>query len=143
VERFRCVECDFELVRPIVQLRTAMLCLYDDGRFPGRCVLALAKHATQLEELPLERLSDLALDTRDAARAIRAVTEAPRINYAVFGTIVPHVHAHLIPRHGPWDKAPRATAWDHPEPARPLDPAEADRLVAALRRRLGEPGALR
>ena len=142
-EVFRCAACDFELARPIVTLRTGTLCLYDDARFPGRCVLALDEHATLLEELSVERVSRLALDTRDAARAIRAVTEAPRINYAAFGNVVPHVHVHLIPRHGPWDTAPRATAWDHPEPERPLDPAHAERLVAALRRRLVDPEAAR
>ncbi len=113
------------------------LCLYDDARFPGRCVLALREHATLLEELPIETARDLALDTRDAALAIRAATGAPRINYAAFGNVVPHVHVHVIPRHGTWETAPLATAWDHPEPERPLGAAEADRLVAELRRRLG------
>ncbi len=143
MEPFRCGVCDFALERPIARLRAGTLCLYDDARFPGRCVLALSEHATLLEELPIETARDLALDTRDAALAIRAATGAPRINYAAFGNVVPHVHVHVIPRHGPWDTAPRATAWDHPEPERPLAAAEADRLVDALRRALGAPGAAR
>lgn len=143
MEPFRCAACDFALARPIARLRVGTLCLYDDARFPGRCVLALTEHATLLEELPIETARDLALDTRDAALAIRAATGAPRINYAAFGNVVPHVHVHVIPRHGPWETAPRATAWDHPEPERPLDAAEADRLVDALRRELGAPGAAR
>lgn len=134
---WRCAACGFSQARPIARLRAATLALHDDARFPGRCVLVLDGHATAVEELPLERARDLALDVREAALAIRAATGAPRINYAAFGNVVPHVHVHLIPRHGPWDAAPRATAWDHPEPERPLPAAEAERLVAALRAALG------
>jgi diadenosine tetraphosphate (Ap4A) HIT family hydrolase len=68
---------------------------------------------------------------------VRAASGAERINYAAFGNVVPHVHVHVIPRHGPWERAPRATAWDHPEPERPLAAGEADRLVAAIRSALG------
>jgi len=140
---YRCAACGFAQARPISRLRVATLCLFDDARFPGRCVLVLGEHATSLEELPLDTARDLALDTRDAARAIRTATGAPRINYAAFGNIVPHVHVHVIPRHGPWDAAPQATAWDHPEPERPLETAEAERLVAALRRALAAADAPR
>lgn len=143
MEPFRCAACGFALARPIARLRVSTLCLYDDARFPGRCVLALTEHATLLEELPIETARDLALDTRDAALAIRATTGAPRINYAAFGNVVPHVHVHVIPRHGPWETAPRATAWDHPEPERPLAAADADRLVDALRRALDAPDLAR
>ncbi len=136
MEPFLCATCDFQLAQPIAELRVSTLCLYDDARFPGRCVVVLREHATLLEELPIETARDLALDTREAALAIRAATDAPRINYAAFGNVVPHVHVHVIPRHGPCETAPRATAWDHPEPERPLGAAEADRLVAELRRRL-------
>jgi diadenosine tetraphosphate (Ap4A) HIT family hydrolase len=137
---WRCAACDFAQPLPIATLRVATLALYDDARFPGRAVLVLDEHATLLEDLPLATARDLALDVRQAALAIRAASGATRINYAAFGNVVPHVHVHLIPRHGPWDAAPRATAWDHPEPERPLAPGEAARLVAAIREEVGRPG---
>jgi diadenosine tetraphosphate (Ap4A) HIT family hydrolase len=133
---WRCATCGFEQARPIARLRAATLALHDDARFPGRAVLVLDAHATLVEDLPLAVAGDLARDVRQAALAIRAAAGAARINYAAFGNVVPHVHVHLIPRHGPWDTAPRATAWDHPEPERPLAPGEAERLVAAIRARL-------
>jgi len=136
---WRCAACGFELARPIARLRASTVALYDDARFPGRCVLALDEHATLLEDLPLERARDLALDVRDAARAVRAAAGARRINYAAFGNVVPHVHVHVVPRHGDWETAPRASPWDHPEPERPLAAADADRLVAAIRRALAGP----
>lgn len=132
-----CSGCDFTQSRPIARLRVSTLAFYDDARFPGRGVLVLNAHATLIEDLPLEQARDLALDVRQAANAIRAGSGARRINYAAFGNVVPHVHVHLIPRHGDWETAPHATAWDHPEPERPLDPAEADRLVAAICAALG------
>jgi diadenosine tetraphosphate (Ap4A) HIT family hydrolase len=132
-EPWRCAVCGFEQRRPIARLRATTLALYDDARFPGRCVLVWNEHAELVEDLPLDRARDLALDVRDAAAAIRRATRAPRINYAAFGNVVPHVHVHLIPRHGPWDTAPKATAWDHPQPERPLGAEEVERLVAAIR----------
>jgi diadenosine tetraphosphate (Ap4A) HIT family hydrolase len=130
---FRCDVCGFAQARPIARLRAATLAFYDDARFPGRSVLVLDEHATLVEDLPLDRARDLLLDVRDAALAIRAVSGARRINYAAFGNVVPHVHVHLIPRHGDWDTAPQATAWDHPEPERPLGEDESRRLAAAIR----------
>src|SRR5690606_22953314 len=50
---WRCAACGFELARPIARLRASTVALYDDARFPGRCVLALDEHATLLEDLPL------------------------------------------------------------------------------------------
>jgi diadenosine tetraphosphate (Ap4A) HIT family hydrolase len=137
---WRCAECGFEQARPIARLRVSTLALYDDARFPGRSVLVLDEHATLVEDLPLATGRDLVLDVHQAALAIRAAAGARRINYAAFGNVVHHVHVHLIPRHGPWDTAPRATAWDHPEPERPLAPGEPERLVAAIRARLGDSG---
>ena len=128
-----CSVCGFAQARPIARLRASTLAFYDDARFPGRGVLVLNEHATRIEDLPLEQARDLALDVRHAAAAIRAAAGAGRINYAAFGNVVPHVHVHLIPRHGDWETAPQATAWDHPEPERQLDPGQADRLVAAIR----------
>jgi diadenosine tetraphosphate (Ap4A) HIT family hydrolase len=129
---WRCAACGFEQRHPIATLRATTLAFYDDARFPGRCVLVWNEHATLIEDLPLDAARDLALDVRDAAAAIRRATAAPRINYAAFGNVFPHVHVHLIPRHGPWDTAPTATAWDHPEPERRLAEGEVARLVAAI-----------
>jgi ATP adenylyltransferase len=133
---WQCSVCSFSQPRPIARLGAATLAFYDDARFPGRCVLVLNEHATLIEDLPLDVARDLALDVRHAAAAIRAASGARRINYAAFGNVVPHVHVHLIPRHGDWETAPQATAWDHPEPERRLDPTEAERLVTAIRARL-------
>ena len=133
---WRCSDCGFTQPRPIAKLRATTLAFYDDARFPGRSVLVLNDHATLIEDLPLEVARDLALDVRQAAAAIRAASGAQRMNYAAFGNVVPHVHVHLIPRHGDWETAPKATAWDHPEPERRLDGAAAERIVAAIRERL-------
>jgi diadenosine tetraphosphate (Ap4A) HIT family hydrolase len=130
---WRCEACGFAQPRPIARLRASTLALYDDARFPGRCVLVLDEHATHIEELSLERSLELALDVRQAALAVRGAARAGRVNYAAFGNVVPHVHVHLIPRHGAWETAPAATAWDHPEPERPLPPGEAEHLAAAIR----------
>lgn len=139
MDGWRCAACGFAQPRPIARLRVATLALYDDGRFPGRSLVVLDEHATLVEDLPVATARDLARDVWDAARAVRAAAGAARVNYAAFGNVVPHVHVHLVPRHGPWDTAPLATPWDHPEPERPLAAGEAERLVAAIRSALAVP----
>jgi len=39
--KYRCATCGFELHHPIATLSVSALGLYDDARFPGRCILAL------------------------------------------------------------------------------------------------------
>lgn len=135
---FRCPECGFALARPIARLGVATLGLYDDARFPGRCVLALDAHATTFDALDATVTARLFADAQRASRAIRAAAGAPRINLALFGNVEPHVHVHLVPRHGAWETSPRATPWDHPAPETRLHAGEADRLIAAIQRELRE-----
>jgi diadenosine tetraphosphate (Ap4A) HIT family hydrolase len=136
VPAFRCATCGFALARPVARLGVATLGFYDDARFPGRCVLALDAHATAFDALDAEVTARLFADAQRASRAIRAAAGAPRINLALFGNVEPHVHVHLVPRHGPWETAPRATPWNHPAPEAPLPAPEAARLIAEIRRRL-------
>lgn len=125
---FRCGDCGFELYRPIAELSVSTLGLYDDARFPGRCLLALNDHAEHFEDLPSQLAVQLASDVQRAARAIREATGVPRINIAILGNVAPHIHVHLVPRGGPNDPLPGRSPWSAPEDAHPLDAEQAARL---------------
>jgi len=131
--KYRCATCGFELHHPIATLSVSAVGLYDDARFPGRCILALREHEEHLDKVAPELSDRLMADIRTAMRAIRRATGAPRLNVAILGNVEPHIHAHLVPRGGPSDDAPRRTPWGQPSPARPLDPGEIEALVRGIR----------
>ena len=127
---YRCRTCGFEVAEVIANLEMGALAHYSDREFPGRCVLVVHDHAEKLEELPPEQLTRLMLDVRRAGRAIRKATGAPRINYAVLGNVMPHIHVHLVPRGQPSDRHGTDTPWGPP----PKTEAVPDELAAKLRR---------
>lgn len=133
---YACPACGFDLWLPLVTLDVSTLGLYNDARFPGRGILALHDHYEDLSEVEPDLLSRFVADVRLAGWAIRAATEADRMNYAVLGNIAPHVHFHLIPRVFESDPVPNRPPWEHPSPVSPLPPEEVERLSEAITRRI-------
>jgi len=103
---YACKECGFNLWLPIGDkdncplLKTSYLGLYNDGRFPGRSLLVLDVHEEELALLSPLTLSEFMEDVQVAGRAIQKAVGALRMNYAILGNAVPHVHCHIIPRFG-------------------------------------------
>ena len=120
----------------IAELREGALYLHTDQFFPGWSVLVLRRHATELFDLEREERARLMDDVSDVARALKLTFDARKVNYALFGNLVPHVHWHLIPRLAT-DPAPLeavfAVAHD---PVQLPETERADR-IARIRNRLG------
>lgn len=128
-----CSTCGFRVLQPVREFKGTTLGLYDDARFPGRCILALNVHAEdffRLDEATARMFMD---EAREAARAIRQAVGAGRINFAILGNKEPHVHAHLIPRGGPLDKPLDRTPWESQIPTRRLEPIERATILDKLR----------
>lgn len=124
---FRCARCGFELWLPAAELPSTVLGLYDDARFPGRCLLVLREHHEDLATLAPDLAALFLQDAQVVGRVLKRVTGTDRINYAILGNAEPHLHFHLIPRY-PDDPVPHRAPWSHPEPRRALAPAELERL---------------
>jgi diadenosine tetraphosphate (Ap4A) HIT family hydrolase len=135
-ETYHCSECGFQLPSVISQMESGPLAHFSDRTFAGRCVLALNEHAEHLEELSPEILTKLILDVRKAGRAIRSVTGATRMNYAILGNVAPHIHVSLIPRGGPHDLDRAGTPWGSVPSSDPLPDDEAERLCDEIARAL-------
>ena len=75
-------------------------------------------------------------EVSDVARALKLAFDARKVNYALFGNLVPHMHWHLIPRLAT-DPAPREPVFavSH-DPVRLSRMDRADR-IAQIRSRLG------
>lgn len=140
---FRCHICGFELHYPLAELKSTFVGLYSDARYPGRCLVALKEHYIDFAELPSDLVIAFIDEVRVVARAIRDAVQAERINYAILGNAVPHIHAHIIPRKLKEDPIPRRSPWSHPEPATPLKSAELERIGALIRKLLTRPQMLK
>jgi len=133
---YACDECGFDLWLPVANLSVSVLGFYDDARFPGRCILAFRDHAEELTQLADEDAGAFMDDARTAARAIYAATRCDRLNYAILGNTVPHLHWHLIPRTLKDDPIPTRPPWEHPDPQTKLPRMETKPLIGAIQRHL-------
>ena len=70
-----------------------------------------------------------------AARALKEAFDARKVNYALFGNLVPHIHWHLIPRLA-GDPAPREPVFAVPHDAIELRPDDRAERIARIRDRL-------
>lgn len=127
-----CDTCGFELWLPLWRFEHSRVGLYDDARFPGRCIVVLEEHATALESLDPGALAALMGDSARVGEAIRQVVGADRVNYAVLGNTEPHIHVHVIPRIHEIDPVPSRPPWEHPSPCESLSPARRQTLMAEL-----------
>ena len=57
------------------------------------------KHAVELFDLSDDEAFEFLKDVMAAARALKEVTGADKINYEIHGNTVPHLHMHLFPRY--------------------------------------------
>jgi len=130
-----CEVCGFGLWHPIVGLTISSLGLYSDDRYPGRCILSYTgSHAEQITDLADIDATSLMTDLRTAVTAIQQVTGCARVNVAFLSNTVPHLHAHLIPRHPDSEPTPQRPIWDDPRPRRDLAPLDVNGLTMAIRK---------
>lgn len=124
-----CLQCGFELYKPISSLQVSTIGLYDDARFPGRCIVSLNSHYEDMIEVPESTLNAFIRDIRQAMKAIQEVTGCSRVNLAILGNAVPHVHAHLIPRYPDAEANPNQSPWNDPRPKDVLQESVSQKII--------------
>lgn len=95
----------------VARLGLSHLRLQRNQYVPGYSVLVCTRHVPEIYHLSPE---EQVLFTRDLARATQALDRvyAPvKMNINLLGNLVPHLHAHLLPRY-----------YGDPAPGRPIDP---------------------
>jgi diadenosine tetraphosphate (Ap4A) HIT family hydrolase len=128
-----CFTCAFSLWKSYASFPISTLGLYSDARFPGRSILKLTPHYEHLHQVPHEVLSTFMAELQTATRLLKEITAADRINVAILGNTVAHLHAHLIPRYGASEPLPEKSPWDDPRPRSPLSEEDERRLLEKLR----------
>ncbi len=100
-ECFYCVQ-DKEmhsLMIEIAQLRTSTLYLNRDQTHRGRCIIAFNKHIEELYHLSEDQRRQFMEDVAEAAQIINTTFKPDKINYAIYGDLVSHLHFHLVPKY--------------------------------------------
>lgn len=90
-------ELDNLMVR-VCTLSASDVYLVRNQNFPGRCVVAYKEHKTELFQLTEKERNDYAKDVSVVAKAIYELFDADKLNYAIYGDGVPHLHYHIIPK---------------------------------------------
>jgi diadenosine tetraphosphate (Ap4A) HIT family hydrolase len=135
----RCDACAGRWPEPgdrIAELGESLAYLHADQFFPGWTVLVLRRHATELFELAPAERARLMDEVSAVAAALAAVFGARKMNYALLGNQLPHVHWHVIPRLS-GDPAPREAVFAVPHAPLPLDAPARQERIARIRERLG------
>jgi len=103
--------------------------------FAGYCLLLADPVVAHLNELQAPRRGRFLAEMALLGDVLLDVTQATRINYALFGNVEPALHAHLFPRHASEPEATRAAQpwaldWQRA-------PGYSDSLHGDLRARIG------
>ena len=101
MECMYCKENDFRRTRmeEICQLPSAAVMLFRDQRYYGRCVVAFrGRHVNELHELTPAELVEYSAAVAKTAKAVQQVSGAAKLNYAIYGDGMPHVHVHIVPK---------------------------------------------
>jgi diadenosine tetraphosphate (Ap4A) HIT family hydrolase len=116
------------------ELPLSRLLLANDANYPWLLLVPRRAGASEIIDLADAEQIALATEIARVSRALKAATPCDKLNVAALGNVVPQLHVHVIARRR------GDPAWPKPVwgavPARDYEPAERERLVAALRREL-------
>ncbi|RLE53831.1 MAG: HIT family protein [Candidatus Methanomethylicota archaeon] len=117
----------------ICDLDVSIAVLHRDQYFYGRCLVILKWHEVELYKLSRDDRLAFFEDMIRVANALEKAFKPDKMNYAVLGNIVPHLHWHLIPRFklDPlWGKP----IWAEPHEEKKLSKAEYEELADIIRK---------
>lgn len=125
-----------ELMVPVCQLPFSSVYLLRDQRYPGRCVVASARHVREIYEMTDTERNGFFADVARVARAVSVVAAPDKINYAVYGDLVSHFHVHLVPKkENGWRWG---EAFCDADPRQPADQESLEKWVGLLRTAIKE-----
>jgi diadenosine tetraphosphate (Ap4A) HIT family hydrolase len=95
----------------VARLDLSQLRLQRNQFVPGYSVLVCTRHVAEIYHLAPDEQVLFARDLARAAQALDRVYGPVKMNINLLGNLVPHLHAHLLPRY-----------YGDPAPGRPIDP---------------------
>jgi diadenosine tetraphosphate (Ap4A) HIT family hydrolase len=107
--------------------------LMNDARYPWLILAPRRDGATELYDLELRDRATLIEEVSRAARELKEICGAAKINVGALGNLVPQLHVHVVAR-SPGDAAWPGPVWGHGA-ANPYEVARRDALMSNLRAR--------
>ncbi|MGI8857819.1 MAG: HIT family protein [Thermomicrobiales bacterium] len=97
----------------VARLQLSHLRLMHNQFVPGYCVLVCTRHVPEPYHLSPDEQARFFQDLVRATQALDRVFAPVKMNVNLLGNLVPHLHAHLVPRY-----------YGDPAPGRPIDPGQ-------------------
>jgi diadenosine tetraphosphate (Ap4A) HIT family hydrolase len=123
---------DAETIGDLVLSR---LLVSNDANYPWLLLVPRRPGASEIIDLDAGDQRQLMIEIATVSGFLKAITACDKLNIAAIGNMVPQLHVHVVARRRD-DPAWPKPVWGA-APARPWDPAERERLVTALRGKLG------
>jgi diadenosine tetraphosphate (Ap4A) HIT family hydrolase len=105
-----------------------------DANYPWLLLVPRKIGVIEVTDLDEVEQAQLMTEVACVARSLKAVTVCDKLNIAALGNVVPQLHVHVIARRH------SDAAWPKPvwgaAPALAHDPAELDRFISAIRRKI-------
>ena len=80
-------------------LRASKVFLCKDQTLPGRCSIMFEEHFDEIYQIPEERRNIFIGDVCALAQTLKELFGADKINYAIYGDEVTHVHFNICPKY--------------------------------------------
>ena len=123
----------------VTKLKSGIVAVSYFQLWEGYALLIAKNHVEHLGDLQRIPREDFLNDMATLGKAVKRAFNAERINYAILGNEVSHLHAHVIPRFGAKDPIdPREPIWIVPKAQREAQmhitsPSKLDELKRKLR----------
>jgi diadenosine tetraphosphate (Ap4A) HIT family hydrolase len=119
----------------IGDLALSRLLVSSDANYPWLLLVPRRPGASEIIDLDAGDQRQLITEIAIVSGALKAITACDKLNVAAIGNMVPQLHVHIVARRRD-DPAWPKPVWGA-APARAWDPAERERLVAAVRGKVG------
>lgn len=127
-----CGKCGFEVFNPVSVLHVSNVGMYNDARHPGRLIVSLRRHCEHFDQLRPQTMGMFMYDVQKCAGIVRSIEGVERVNIAIMGNKVPHVHAHVIPRYATEPNF-HQSPWENALPREEMSEERADAMMALLK----------
>lgn len=124
-----------KLMIEITKLNVSTLYLNKDQTHKGRCIIAFYQHVTELYQLDKHDLHLFMDDIAHVAKILDHIFHPDKINYAIYGDLVSHLHVHIIP------KSKQSSEWgkafvNSPDSKQYLNKDGYDEIIAIIKKNL-------
>ncbi|MBP1082178.1 HIT family protein [Bacillus capparidis] len=82
----------------ITKLNVSTLYLNKDQTHKGRCIIAFDRHVRELFQLKQEERYYFIEDISNVAKVLDQLFHPDKINFAIYGDLVSHLHIHVVPK---------------------------------------------